>query len=276
MMKDDAALPPPRKVSAGDIHLSVTEVGTGHPLVWLHGSGPGASGLSNFRLNLPEFSDFRNLVFDHPRYGDSDRPHIEGPLIPHSGSRILAALDTLGVDRFALVGNSFGGGTAAWLAATAPERVTAAVLMAPGGLQPPGMTRGELPEGLQLIFKAMRDGVDRDLMAKFVDTMLVDKTLASPALIDMRLEAAVRNNPEWEGIPDIGDLTGLVSNIACPTQLLWGKEDRFVPAAWSIYWLDMIADAELHVLPRCGHWLQYELRTQFNELAGEFLRRNTK
>lgn len=275
-MAAEYALPNPRKVHAGDIELAVTDVGTGHPLVWLHGSGPGASGLSNFRLNLPEFSDFRNLVFDHPRYGDSDRPHIEGPLIPHSGSRVLAALDALGVEKFALVGNSFGGGTAAWIAATVPERVTAAVLMAPGGLQPPGMTRGELPEGLQLIFKAMRDGVDRELMESFVTTMLVDTSLASPELIDTRLEAALRNNPEWEGIPDIGDLSELVGNIVAPTQLLWGKDDKFVPAAWSIYWLEKIADAELHVLPHCGHWLQYELRPQFNRLAGEFLRRNTK
>lgn len=275
-MAVEHALPKPRKVDAGDIELSVTDVGRGHPLVWLHGSGPGASGLSNFRHNLPEFSDFRSLVFDHPRYGDSDRPHIEGPLIPHSGSRILVALDTLGIDRFALVGNSFGGGTAAWIAATVPERVTAAVLMAPGGLQPPGITRGELPEGLQLIFKAMRDGIDRELMLKFVDTMLVDKSLATPELVEIRLEAAIRNNPEWEGIPDIGDLTDIVGNITAPTQLLWGKDDKFVPASWSVHWLDRIADAELHVLPHCGHWLQYELQTQFNELAGEFLRRNTK
>ncbi|CAN5323988.1 alpha/beta fold hydrolase [soil metagenome] len=275
-MATESALPAIRKVDAGDIQLAVTDVGSGHPLVWLHGSGPGASGLSNFRLNLPAFADFRNLVFDHPRYGDSDRPHIEGPLIPHSGTHVIAALDALGIDRFALVGNSFGGGTAAWIAATVPDRVSAAVLMAPGGLQPPGIERGDLPEGLQLIFKAMRDGVDRDLMEKFVDTMLVDKSLASPALIDVRLEAAVRNNPEWEGIPDIGDLTGLVSNIACPTQLLWGKDDKFVPASWAVYWLEQIANAELHVLPHCGHWFQYELRSQFNTLAGEFLRRNTK
>lgn len=272
-MTDAYPLPEPRLVQAGDTRLSLTDVGSGHPLVWLHGSGPGASGLSNFRLNLPAFSDFRNIVVDHPRYGLSDRPHIEGPLIPHSGERVLNALDTLGIDRFALVGNSFGGGVAAWIAATAPQRVSAAVLMAPGGIEPPGVPRGELPEGLQLIFTAMRDGVDRPLMERFVNTMLVNKSLATDDLIDQRLEAALRNNPEWEGIPHIGDLSDLVADIEAPVQLLWGKDDRFVPADWSLFWLDRIDDAELHILPRCGHWLQYELRSRFNELAGEFLRK---
>ncbi len=272
----DPRIPAPRRVEAGDIRLSLTDVGEGHPLVWLHGSGPGASGLSNFRGNLSAFGDFRNLVIDHPRYGSSDRPHIEGPLIPHSGEHVLRALDTLGVERFALVGNSFGGGVAAWIAATAPERVSAAVLMAPGGIQPPGVTQGELPEGLQLIFQAMRDGVDRPLMERFVNVMLVNKSLASDELIDQRLVAAVRNNPEWEGVPVLGDLTDLVGRIQAPVQLLWGRDDRFVPAAWSLYWLERLTDVELHVLPHCGHWLQYELRSQFNQLAGEFLRKKAQ
>jgi pimeloyl-ACP methyl ester carboxylesterase len=270
------ALPQPELVSAGDISLSVTDVGTGHPVLWLHGSGPGASGVSNFASNLPAFSDFRNLVIDHPRYGLSDRPHIEGPLIHHSGEHMLRALDTLSIEKFAIVGNSFGGGVAAWMAATAPDRVTAIVLMAPGGMQPEGMTVADLPYGLQLIFRAMRDGVDREHMAEFVDTMCVNKSLVTDALIDQRLEAAVRNNPEWEGPPNIGNLTDLVPNITAPTQLLWGKQDQFVPAAWSLNWLERIPQSELHILPDCGHWLQYERQAQFNELAGEFLRRNTK
>lgn len=275
-MTDTQTLPPPQLVQAGDIRLSLTDVGEGHPLVWLHGSGPGANGLSNFRLNLPAFGDFRNIVIDHPRYGGSDRPHIEGPLIPHSGAHVLSALDTLGIDAFAVIGNSFGGGVAAWLAATAPERVSAAVLMAPGGIEPPGVRRDELPEGLQLIFKAMREGVDRQLMERFVNVMLVDKSLATDELIDQRLDAARRNNPEWEGVPILGDLSELVQQIEAPVQLLWGKEDRFVPAAWSLLWLERLADAELHIYPHCGHWLQYELRSRFNELAGEFLRKKSK
>jgi pimeloyl-ACP methyl ester carboxylesterase len=269
-------IPPHHMVRAGDISLAVTDAGEGFPLVWLHGSGPGASGISNFAKNLPAFADFRNLVFDHPRYGSSDRPHIEGPLIHHSGAHILEALDAMGVEKFAIVGNSFGGGVAAWIAATVSQRVQAVVLMAPGGMQPAGLALGDLPRGLQLIFKAMREGVDRELMAEFVDTMCVNKSLVTDELIDQRLEAAVRNNPEWEGPPNIGDLTDLVPGITAPTQLLWGKQDQFVPTAWALNWLEKIAQSELHILPDCGHWLQYERQAQFNELAGEFLRRNTK
>lgn len=267
------SLPPARMVDAGDLSLSLTDVGAGPALVWLHGSGPGASGLANFGANLDAFADFRNLVFDHPRYGASDRPTIDEPLIPHSGARVLAALNGLGVTTFSVVGNSFGGGVAAWLAATVPDRVRAAVLMAPAGLQPPGIAVTDLPEGLQLIFLAMREGIDRALMTRFITTMVYDQDLATHELIEGRLAVARRNNPEWEGPPRVGDLTDLLPRITAPVQLLWGKEDRFVPEAWSRYWLDRLTDVELHVLPRCGHWLQYELKNRFDELAGEFLRK---
>lgn len=39
-------------VDVGGGQLAYTEVGEGRPAVWLHGSGPGATGMSNFGGNL--------------------------------------------------------------------------------------------------------------------------------------------------------------------------------------------------------------------------------
>lgn len=261
-----------RHIEAGDTTLHVSESGQGFPLVWLHGSGPGASGLSNFRGNLPAFSDYRNLVFDHPRFGESSRPAVTGPLIPHSGERILQALDALGIKSFSLVGNSYGGGVAAWIAATAPERVRELILMAPGGLTPKEVRKSEdMPYGIQLIVKAMVEGVDRELMREFVSTMVYDQANVTDELVEERLTAALKNNPEIVGVPVMGDLTDLLPEITARTLIIWGREDRFLLPGWAVLWLEAIKDSELHIFPRCGHWAQYEQLDAFNKLTREFL-----
>lgn len=259
-----------RLVAAGDTRLHLTRTGDGEPVVWLHGSGPGASGVSNFRANLPAFADYDNLVFDHPRFGDSDRPHIEGPLIPYSGARVLAALDALGIDRFRVVGNSYGGGVAAWIAATAGERVTHAVLMAPGGLLPAGLVQRDLPYGLQLIARAMTEGVTEALTREFITAMVHDPDLVTDELVAERYEAGARNNPEIEGVPVMGDLSGILGGITAKTLLIWGRDDRFVLRDWAKLWLDAIEGSELHVFARCGHWAQLERRDDFNRLTRDF------
>lgn len=56
--------------------LHYLDIGEGPVIVWLHGSGPGASGFSNFKGNYPAFerSGFRNIVLDLPGFGRSDKP----------------------------------------------------------------------------------------------------------------------------------------------------------------------------------------------------------
>ena len=54
---------------------------------------------------------------------------------------IVKAADALGLDRFDLMGTSFGGKAALWLAVQHPERVRALVLEAPAAIRPSGSQR---------------------------------------------------------------------------------------------------------------------------------------
>lgn len=272
-----AAVPQGQRVAAGEIALNVTRAGAGaDTVVWLHGSGPGATGMSNFGQNLPAFADFDNLVFDLPRYGGSDRPSIDGSLADYAAARVVDALDALEVERTAIVGNSFGGGVGALIAAEHPERVSRLVLMAPGGVRPPELRVPEdLPPGLKLLFGYMAQGPDRERMAALVQAMLHDPGMATDELIDQRYQASTGGAEIDMTRPplNLGDVTPSLPSIRCPLLLIWGREDRFVPLAWAPKWLELVDDAELHVLPHCGHWVQYERRADFDRLAGEFLRR---
>ena len=92
-------------------NLHYHEAGDGPVLILLHGSGPGVSGWSNFRGNLPVFAkQFRTIVLDMPGFGLS--PSLP-PDIGHDLAGSMRMLELvfaeLGVHRPHLAGNSLGG-----------------------------------------------------------------------------------------------------------------------------------------------------------------------
>ncbi|WP_236796262.1 alpha/beta fold hydrolase [Amycolatopsis sp. GM8] len=257
-------------LDVGDAHLTYTEVGEGSPVVWLHGSGPGATGMSNFGGNLAAFQDHRNIVVDLPGWGGSPRPELEEPLIFHAAERVCRAMTALGIERAHLVGNSYGGGVAMRIAMSHPERVDRIVLMAPGGVLPTDAP--PWPVGLERIFAYMADEKpSREAMAEVVRLMVFDESLATEELIDERYESSLRVHPEMPMPPNYGDLTPDLGLISAPTLLVWGREDQTVPLTWAPTILAGIPNAELRVLPHCRHWVQYERAPEFNHIVREFL-----
>jgi 4,5:9,10-diseco-3-hydroxy-5,9,17-trioxoandrosta-1(10),2-diene-4-oate hydrolase len=256
-------------VEIGGTHLAYTEYGRGEAAIWLHGSGPGATGMSNFGGNVPAFPDYRNIVVDLPGWGGSPR-HTQEPLLFHAADQVVAAMDALGIQRAHLIGNSYGGGVAMRIAVTRPTRVGRVVLMAPGGVLPPDAP--PWPAGLQHLFGYMAEPKpSREAMAAFVKLMVYDESLATDELIDERYEASLAAHPELPIPPNFGDITPDLPRIGAPVLLLWGREDQTVPLTWAPALLNGIPDAELRVLPHCRHWVQYERAPDFNRIVREFL-----
>jgi 4,5:9,10-diseco-3-hydroxy-5,9,17-trioxoandrosta-1(10),2-diene-4-oate hydrolase len=262
-----------RRVPAGDIELNVSEVGEGPALVWLHGAGPGATGMANFRANLEAFSGHRNLVFDLPRFGKSDKPVLSEFFAPYAAQRVAAALDGLGVERFSLIGNSMGGATAIKLAADHPDRVGRLVLMAAVGTAPDDWDGG-IPPGLLKIAEWMHNGPSEQLIREFAELQVYNRAVLNDELLSERLAGAsdpeiVETNPQTNPLP--GDLKPDLVKVEAPTLMLWGREDHFIPLEWALVALRGIENAELRVIPRCGHWVQFEHPDFFNRTVTKFL-----
>lgn len=266
----------------GSIHVS--EIGSGPTLVMLHGGGPGASALANYRQNLPAFaSDYRVVLPDQPGFGQSYRP-TEADLDARSITEItvealLAMLDELGIDKFHVLGNSLGGAAAIATALAVPERVTKLVLMAPGGgWLPFGPTPTEGQKAMFRYYNAGGPSVKK--MKDFVRTMVADPRQFDDANVQARYEASLDEshiafyhlyNAAFAKRHGMEPLWRDVHKIKAPTLLLWGRDDRTITLDGAQIMLKQIPDVQLHVFSNCGHWVQVERKAEFEAQVSTFL-----
>ena len=124
------------RVAGGyDIHLK--EAGSGPAVVFLHGSGPGASGASNFRQNYEAFvaAGYRVILPDLIGYGASSKPEGIDYTLALFTDTMYDALRQHGIEHAILVGNSLGGGVALQMTLDHPKFTGKLVLMAPGCIE---------------------------------------------------------------------------------------------------------------------------------------------
>jgi len=113
------------------------DLGEGEPTILIHGGGPGASGVSNYRKNIEPLSARRRvIVIDLPGFGETEGKLKDGPVFPAMGDFVRDFMDVIGIKKASFVGNSMGGATSLMVALRTPERVNKLVLMGTGGSQP--------------------------------------------------------------------------------------------------------------------------------------------
>lgn len=266
-----------RFVQAGNVRIHFHEAGTGFPLVLFHGGGPGGSGWSNFNRNVDELAkNWRVLIVDLPGYGKSDLSLPSGEVLGYLAGVMRDFLDALDIKKAHVVGNSLGGGTALKLALDYPDRVAGLILMGPGGTLP---VFTPMPtEGIRRLFEFYTgDGPSEQKLRDFINMLVFDPTQITDELFKERYEAAtqpeiVANPPlKWQGKPPLEDLwRERIDQLPHEVLLIHGREDRVVPMDSAFLMLKQIPNARLHVVPRCGHWVQWEAAAEFNYLTDNF------
>ncbi|AVH23437.1 alpha/beta fold hydrolase [Nocardia cyriacigeorgica] len=271
-----------RTVTTRDWTLRYYEAGPAGapPIVLLHGSGPGATGWSNFAGNIPGLAErFHVYAVDMPGWGASDAATVDR--LDHVDAA-LQFLDAVGLDRAAFVGNSMGGHTALRLAIEHPERITHLVTMGPPiGKSPTLFGAGDGPsEGLKVLIDAYRDP-SPDNMRRLVEVMTYDKArFATPELVKARADAALARPEHLRNyVAGLADGTPIpvwvdrsrLGEIAVPTLLIHGKDDRVVSYENTLFLLAHIPDSRAVLLNRCGHWAMIEHADEFNRLVAGFV-----
>jgi len=249
------------------------EAGHGDPVVFVHGSGPGASGWSNFRGCLPYFAarGYRALAPDSLGYGYSSKPEdMEYDLETLTGG-LLRFLDSQGVERAALVGNSMGGAMCVRLALAHPERVDRLILMAPGGMEERD-TYMQM-RGIRRMLKALFGGseLSLDSMHKVFELQVYRPDHVDDAVIAERLEMAKLQPRRVFETSRVPNQEHEISKLSCPILVFWGQEDHFCPVSGATKFAERCRRARVLTITECGHWVMVEHPELFNRMSCDFL-----
>ncbi|WP_448592690.1 alpha/beta fold hydrolase [Thermoflexus hugenholtzii] len=273
-----------KRVKVGPWETNLHQEGEGEAVLFIHGSGPGATGWSNWQLALPELGkDFLCLAPDLVGYGESTHPDP-----PPQGVRawmrvwvdqLLGLLEALGIREAHLVGNSLGGAIALHLLMEAPERFRRVVLMGPAG----GPLR--LTPELDRIWGFYEDPT-LSAMKNAIRWFAFEEDFIRDRLEEiarMRLEAALRPEvrrsfeamwprPRQEAIDQLVVPPAALRRMDHPILILHGYRDWIVPVETSLYLMEHLPNASLVLLGRTSHWVQIERAKVFHHLVRAFLK----
>ncbi|WP_277455312.1 alpha/beta hydrolase [Janibacter sp. DB-40] len=265
-----------RMVQTRRWNIHINEAGTGKPLILLHGSGPGATGWSNFSAVIPRLAQhYRVIAVDMPGWGESDP--VTWQERDHS-TALLDLLDALDIDTATIIGNSMGGGTTLRFGYEHPERVHRLITMGSSSGAPTLMGAAGLTEGLKVLQKGYRQP-SFETLKELVDVMTFDSKFATDELIQQRTDMVLaypehaRNFIEGTGKKPVVELDhARLRDITAPVLLFHGRDDRVVHFEHSLRLTSMLRNSRMYLINGCGHWLQIEHAEEFAEQVLHFLR----
>lgn len=263
-----------KTVLAGGIKVNYHDYGKGDPVVLIHGSGPGVTAWANWRLVLPKLAPHRRAIApDIVGFGYTERPEGFEFTMDTWGKHLVDFLDALNLEKVDLVGNSFGGALALWLAIHHPERIRKLILMGAVGTEFK-ITKGlDTVWGYQPSIEAMRVGIN---------SFVYNKAIATEDLVKMRYEASIRPGyqetfgrmfpaPRQKSVDMMASKYADIAAIQHDTLIIHGREDEIIPTETSTTLFQLIPNAQLHMFGKCGHWTQIEQNDRFVAVVEAFL-----
>lgn len=250
--------------------VNFAEAGSGPVIVLCHG---GAGSHTHWARNIDALAEhFTVRALDLPGYGESDptdKSYTAREYVDAAAPKVDAL--TGDVERFHLVGFSFGGALSAGIAAALGERVEKLTLVAPGGFgDPVGRTLDmrRLPDG----------GLDAPEVRETVRHNLLQMMIADEANIDDDTLALQLANSRRTGFNSaklsLSDLTpDHVRQATAEIQLIWGDADSLAhpnPTARASVLQEIKPEIPVHLVPGGGHWVAYECADAVNELLMAF------
>ena len=257
------AAPEPRKTEAGPWTIRYLELGEheGRPIVFIHGFG---GDLNNWLFTQPALAEtHRTIALDLPGHGGSSKD--TGPWdVPALSQAVVALLDALDMPKAHLVGHSLGGAIALATTLDHPARAASLTLICTGGLGTE--VDAAFIEGI--ITANRRKPMQEVLQKLFANPALVSRDMVEEMLKFKRLDGAVQAltaiaAANFPGGRQAGELRARLGELAVPTQVIWGAEDRIIPAAHAQGLPQNIA---VHVLPGAGHMPHMEKAAEVNRL----------
>jgi pimeloyl-ACP methyl ester carboxylesterase len=238
-------------VEADGFRIRYQEAGQGEPLVSLHGAG----GMKIYRSHALFAKQYRVIVFEVPGFGQSPA-NERSQSMPDLAHTMAEAVTNLGLERFNLMGNSFGGKLALWLAVQQPERVQALVLVAPAAIR----LEGRQPPA------ALSPG---ELMARLYAHPERQAPLPPPdPAIRAKQQALVRR---VMGPARDAALESHMPGLNVPVLVLFGTLDRLISPDMGRLYCEKLPNCHLVLVYDAGHEVDADRPEAFVSVVGDFL-----
>jgi pimeloyl-ACP methyl ester carboxylesterase len=224
------ATPDSRFASIDEVRIHYKDQGTGPAILLIHGSlGDTADWDGWVKVLSPHY---RVIRLDLPGFGLSGEIANGNYSIDRSLSLIDGLMDSLGVERFAIAGVSYGGPVAFRYAATRTERITALVIMNSAGIEA-GKQPTDSKTGKKEFYSTISNTapVSRDYIEKAFHLTFHDPAAITPEFVQRKMDFMNVIDRDVEGAQIValyvrGDPERVLSHVRAPTLVLWGGAER--------------------------------------------------
>jgi len=267
-----------------EIEIAYVDEGKGaETILFIHGLG---SYLPAWKKNIEHLSNhFRCIAIDLPGYGKSSK-------LPHSGSMRFYAetvdqfADKLGLGKIWVAGHSMGGQIAMVMALYHPERVEGLILAAPAGFEK--FTEGQKQwfrnvMTLESVKNTSVSDIQNNLAHNFyrlpkdAEFMITDRiAMRSASDFEAYCHAVVQSVNGMVNEP----VYPFLNKIKHPTPVLFGENDNLIPNRFlnpgptrqiAENGVAQMQNASLVMMPKTGHFLQFENAESFNNEMKSFI-----
>jgi pimeloyl-ACP methyl ester carboxylesterase len=260
-------------LAVGPILTRVLEAGSGdRVVVFVHGTGARADRWSS-NLDALAAAGCHAYAFDLPGHGFASKGADVACSVPAYREVLAGFLDAIGARKATLVGTSLGGHVVASYACLHPHRIEAIALVGSMGLVPIGdEARARIQAGAN---NQTREGV-----AGKMQRVLFDTAQVTPEMLEE--EWRVNNSPgARESFAALGRYIAAdldreavgeaLARAEFPVLLVWGEQDKTVPAAIGRQVRALVPHSSLALLANAAHTAYYERAEDFNALLLGFL-----
>jgi proline iminopeptidase len=273
-------------IAIRDVSLFVRTMGTGHPLVLMHG-GPGLDHTTLLGL-APLARDYQLLFYDHRCNGRSS-----GDPETMTWDNLTADADALrvtyGFDKWIVLGQSFGGHVALMYALRYPERVSQLILMdtaadawwsaehAPGLLAKRGYRASTVAAARRFYTGDIEPRMVGVTVMRFMGAYFHHIGIRDlPAMIAGALRMRRRPTAHVVGFGKLlkdWNVMDRLGEIDVPTLVVAGRDDFLFPPECQALLADRLPHASLEIIERAGHNPQDENPAAVVAVIRSFLER---
>ncbi len=244
--------------------------GDGPVVILIHGL---AASIELWERVIPRLAQtYRVIAFDLPGYGEADRPDAAYDAA-FFVSQLKALMDALSLERAHLIGSSLGASLIVRFSEHNLDRIETAVLAAPGGFGSGVHPFLRVPTLPIIGYQMGRPLKATNIFA--VKLAMADRRNATSDLIDIAdryskmrggHSAFVRTLKAVIGpfgVKDRDSFEAQAQRLARPTLVVWGKQDRLFSHRQSERAMQLLPNAKLLLLDKCGHYPQWEQSDPF-------------